>query len=170
MRSTIVKIATGVVAVSIGLVAWSQDAQASKTVTTVPTALRGTWYQRESGWTYKYVFNKKSVKMTSIFKGKSMGTIKTKLTKNLKYTTKPKTVLLQKQGHGWYGMSLNNANGITEMKRATYKIKGKKYQSLYLQSMSGASMTPKKMKVGVAFHKNFNHVYTRSVSTKGMLK
>lgn len=113
MRNTMLKMAVGAVSLSLGLVALPQIAQASKTVTTVPTALRGTWYQRESGWTYKYVFNKKSVKMTSTFKGKSMGTIKTKLTKNLKYTTKPKTVLLQKQGHGWYGMSLNNANGIT---------------------------------------------------------
>lgn len=171
MRSSLLRIAVGVISLSVGMVALPQAAQASKTLTTVPAALRGTWYQSDQrGWTYKYVFHKKSVKMSSTWKGKSMGTNTVKLAKTLKYTTKAKWVLFQKQHHSWYGMSLNNANGITEMKRSTYKIKGKKYQALYIQSMGGTGRTPKKMMVGVAFHKNFNHVYTKRVATKGMLK
>jgi len=164
------KFMVGLASVSLALVALPDVAQASKVITKVPTALRGTWYRKNSGWTDKYVFNKKSVKITTRLNGKVMDASNLKLTKKLKYSTKAKTALLQKQKRGWYGMSVNNANGICEIKRLTYKLNGKKYKVLFMQDMGGTGISPKKLKVGVAFHKNLKRGYTKKVSTKGMLQ
>ena len=160
---------------SISLVAMllflpSLNGSAHSIVTTIPKGLRGTWYTYEKNKTLtKYVFTKKTMTYTATQSGRSLGKHKVKVVKKFtKISNNPKYVTVQKQKHGWYGLTLDMGNGIMEVKRATYKMKGHKYPVLYVIETGAMPKLPKKMMVHLAFHHNYKKVHDIKVVSQGM--
>ncbi|ETY75156.1 hypothetical protein [Lactiplantibacillus fabifermentans] len=150
-------------------------AQAMSNVKTMPASLRGTWYEGMSGHEYsQYKLQKNSSGFKDINrKNKVSNSYKAQVVKKLKgFSGKPKYAVIQKQKNGWYGISYNFANGISQMKRGTYKLKGRKYTVLYRVDLSAVDhqYIQKKIRVNVLFHKRINGVHTTLVSSKGMFK
>ncbi len=150
----------------VGMPMTTTSAQAaSHKMTSIPKALRGTWYYRDSDhYQHKTVIAKKTVKLTTWYRGKSQGITRVALTTNF---NKANAVILERHQHGWYTMDWTQSNMAMNYKRGAYKVNGKSRVALYTGSI-GVGYAPKKVKFNMAMHQKAKRVYTKKVSIKGI--